>query len=246
MQEPAPPGGREWPISFISNRPLRVVDTDNRDTDGRPAAAPEMPYLTSKIADHPIDLFDHRFGKDLDLDPDFNRRGWAASHEITCLRSRRFTRYEFAERAVTPPGHYSAAGIADIDHAVLSENRGIDELRGSVDRDKVFEKVVATKSPWFEERWRYILPSKTRRNSFNRRNSTVGGVSNEKNLSLGRANRSILPGSGSHSLPCDLEVDRFDLVGDGISACHHSSHGCGTRSGKRIKHRIAGERKQLD
>jgi hypothetical protein len=74
--------------------------------------------LIPKVIDNAVYLFDHRFGKNLNLNPDLNRCDGAPADSITGLDNWRLPGYDLSKRGIAPPCADAPAPILDVQHAV--------------------------------------------------------------------------------------------------------------------------------
>ncbi len=141
MKETLPPGGWKGTISLISYGSVCVINADYRNGDRISTSALELCNLIAEIVDYAIDLFDHRFRQNLDLDANFNRGYRPSGYEIAPIRYRSLARDDFSEGAVAPTSVNASALILDVTDAVFACSDGLNQLSRSIHGDEVLEKM---------------------------------------------------------------------------------------------------------
>jgi len=114
MQETGFTSRRKRAITFVANRVLSLVNTDDGDTDWMPAAAAKLDYLVSQIIDHAIDLLNHGLREYLHFDANLNRGDWSSSDFVTSIEDRSFTGNNLAKCCITAASRDASASILNI------------------------------------------------------------------------------------------------------------------------------------
>lgn len=99
-----------------------MIDADDADADRSLIPSLKVPHLFDQIAHYPVDLLDHRLGKDLDLGSDFNGGYGTTRHFEACVLNGFYTRDELAEGPIAPTRRNALAKVLRIDNAVASLN----------------------------------------------------------------------------------------------------------------------------
>src|ERR1041384_264768 len=98
---PSGTGGRPWSFAFIRDVLLGAIYADYTDCDRRSFLGLKVLHLTLQIVYDPIDLSDHCFLNDFDLDAYFDCCDWSALDRITLLSDGHDVRNDLAKAAVS-------------------------------------------------------------------------------------------------------------------------------------------------
>ncbi len=109
---------RPCDISFLRRIPVCEIYPCDSGADRRTAGSAEMFDLPRQIADYPVDLFDHGFGEDLDLDPDLDGRDLAALDDEAGVGNRRGMWNNFTERRVSASRSDASQDVVDVQDAL--------------------------------------------------------------------------------------------------------------------------------
>ena len=126
MEKSTRAGCRNLSFPLEARVVVRVIDSDNRYTDGVPSTTSELFYLVSKIVDYTINLFDHRFGQDFNLDTNFYSRNRPAGNQITGVDDWRFSRNYFSKSAFASSCFDAPAFVLNVERSVTADDGGLD------------------------------------------------------------------------------------------------------------------------
>ena len=107
---------------------IGMIKTDNRNANWIPSTPPEVRDLLNKISGYPVNLFDHRFGQNLDLDSNLDGRDRTSRYDEPRVRDRQLSGDDFSECSVSAPSRNAPCAIVNIQHALVSLD-GLDEFR---------------------------------------------------------------------------------------------------------------------
>ena len=105
------------PFSFVTHRIVRVIDAYDRNADRISSAPLKMGNLLDKVARYSINLLNHCFGENFDLNPDLNGRNGTARYGEPRIDNRRFPGNDFSKSSVSSPGVNPASAILNIENA---------------------------------------------------------------------------------------------------------------------------------
>jgi hypothetical protein len=97
--------------------------------------------LFGQIADHPIDLFDHRLSEDFYLRSNLNSRDQTAPNGAAGQSNSSGVGYAFTKSAVTATGTNAAYGIPGVYDPIVPLNPR-NKLLGQLQRVKVFGQAI--------------------------------------------------------------------------------------------------------
>lgn len=100
----------------------RTIDPDNPNTDWIASCLLKFAHLPDKITNNPVNLLDHRFGKDFCLSANFYVCDIPPGHDQPLLGNCDRSGYYFAERPITAAAGLSDGLVAEVNDAVFFLN----------------------------------------------------------------------------------------------------------------------------
>lgn len=119
---------------------VRVVYANNSDTNWVASAPPKVGNLLREIARDPIDLLDHRFGQDFDLNAYLDSRNRAPRNHEARIDYRGFARNNLAKRSVPSSSCYSASAVLHVEYALALPDR-LNQLPRPIDLIEILIEV---------------------------------------------------------------------------------------------------------
>ncbi len=102
------------------------------------ASALELNHLIAEIINHAVDLLDHRLREDLHFNADFDRSDWASGNQIAGVSASGLSWNNLAKGPISAPGRHAASFILDIEYAIPSIDRSLDQFGRAIDGDQIF------------------------------------------------------------------------------------------------------------
>ena len=102
-----------------------MIDANDRDTDWIPATSFEVIDLLAKIADHSVNLLNHRFGENLHLHADFHGCDRPSRDGKSGVGDRSFAGDYFSECPVAPTRFNSPSAVLPVENTSLCVYRRI-------------------------------------------------------------------------------------------------------------------------
>ena len=123
-----------------------MVNANDANADGISAGLAKLARLLHKITNNPIDLLDHRLGKDFHFGANLHCGNRAAQYRETEGTHVLFGGDNFAEGAIAPPRLDTVKRIANVDNPLTSLNPFVQLLR-EFKRIEIFGKTLRNRIP---------------------------------------------------------------------------------------------------
>ncbi len=120
MQKSVSAGRGKRTIAFITDRTLRLIDSDDGNANRISAAASELDHLIPKIIDYAIDLLDHSLREYLHLNANLNRGDWSSPNLIAGIEDCSLAGNNLAKCSIAAASSDASASILNIQYAVLT------------------------------------------------------------------------------------------------------------------------------
>jgi hypothetical protein len=150
----APVGGPRT-LALIRHVVIGMVDADNADAHGIASGGSELVGLLDEIANHAVDLLDHRLGEYLHLGADLNSGNRTSGAYETWNSLSYLPRDDLAKRPIAAAGSDTMRSVLNIKHTLTSINSCVQsngnakcmKVLGQTPRDGIAQAGIAMSIP---------------------------------------------------------------------------------------------------